>query len=234
MDKLYLVIPAYKEEATIAEVVEEWYPMVVMAGPESRLLIIDDGSRDSTWEVLKKAKENRPQMIIKHKANSGHGPTILKGYRYAVGQGADYVFQTDSDGQTRANEFPEFWRCRRHYDMVLGKRNHRQDGLFRIVVTNVLKAVVFICFHIWVGDANTPFRLMEGESLKKELSYVPKDFFLTNVLLSVAYTKHKRNIRYIPITFRPRQGGINSINVKRIFNIGKNAIFDFVRLNKRL
>ena len=40
--------------------------------------------------------------------------------------------------------------------------------------------------------------------------------------------------RYIPITFRPRQGGVNSINMKRIFGIGRNALRDFVRLNRIL
>ena len=75
---------------------------------------------------------------------------------------------------------------------------------------------------------------MKAETLKREIRYVPKDYFLTNVLLTVAFTKHQRSIRYIPITFRPRQGGVNSINMKRIFGIGKNALRDFVRLNRIL
>ena len=234
MDKLYAVIPAYNEEATIREVIEEWYPMVVMTGEESRLVVIDDGSRDGTWSVLQKEAAKRPQLVALHKENSGHGPTILYGYHYALEQGADYVFQTDSDGQTRPEEFPAFWRCRRHYDMIVGYRNHRQDGGSRVFVTKVLKTVIFLCFHVWVKDANTPFRLMKAETLKREIKYVPKNYFLTNVLLTVAYTKHNKNLRFIPITFRPRQGGVNSINMKRIFGIGKNALRDFIRLNKVL
>ncbi|MBQ6967905.1 MAG: glycosyltransferase family 2 protein [Lachnospiraceae bacterium] len=233
-DKLYIVIPAYNEEANIRKVVDEWYPIAVMAGEDSRLVIVDDGSRDSTLSVLQEEQKNRPRLIVKHKENSGHGGTILYGYKFALSEGADYVFQTDSDGQTNPAEFEEFYRCRRHYDMVIGSRKGRQDGLSRILVTKILKAVVFLCFHVWVEDANTPFRLMKGETLKRELKYVPKDYFLTNVLLTVAFTKHNRSIRYIPITFRPRQGGVNSINMKRIFGIGKNALRDFARLNRIL
>ncbi len=233
-DKLYIVIPAYNEEENIRQVVDEWYPIAVMAGEESRLVIMNDGSRDGTLSVLKAEQEKRPQLIVKDKENSGHGPTILAGYKYALSQGADYVFQTDSDGQTRPEEFQEFYRCRRHYDMVIGSRKGRQDGLSRVIVTKVLKLVVFLCFHVWVEDANTPYRLMKAETLKREIRYVPADYFLTNVLLTVAFTKHKRSIRYIPITFRPRQGGINSINLKRIFGIGRNALRDFRKLNRIL
>ncbi len=233
-DKLYIVIPAYNEEANIGRVVDEWYPIAVMAGEASRLVIVNDGSRDDTLKVLKEAEKNRPQLIIINKENAGHGAAILTGYKYALSEGADYVFQTDSDGQTRPEEFDEFYRCRKHYDMVIGSRRSRQDGISRVFVTKILKLTVFICFHVWVEDANTPYRLMKAETLKREIRYVPKDYFLTNVLLSVAFTKHERSIRYIPITFRPRQGGVNSINMKRIFSIGRNALRDFVRLNRIL
>ncbi len=233
-DKLYIIIPAYNEEANIRQVVDEWYPIAVMAGESSRLVIVNDGSKDSTLSVLQEEQKTRPQLIVKDKENSGHGSTILAGYKFALSEGADYVFQTDSDGQTNPKEFEEFYRCRRHYDMVIGSRKSRQDGISRVFVTKILKFVVFLCFHVWVEDANTPFRLMKAETLKREIRYVPKDYFLTNVLLTVAFTKHQRSIRYIPITFRPRQGGVNSINMKRIFGIGKNALRDFVKLNKIL
>ena len=233
-DKLYIIIPAYNEEANIRQVVDEWYPIAVMAGESSRLVIVNDGSKDSTLSVLQEEQKTRPQLIVKDKKNSGHGSTILAGYKFALSEGADYVFQTDSDGQTNPKEFEEFYRCRRHYDMVIGSRKSRQDGISRVFVTKILKFVVFLCFHVWVEDANTPFRLMKAETLKREIRYVPKDYFLTNVLLTVAFTKHQRSIRYIPITFRPRQGGVNSINMKRIFGIGKNALRDFVRLNRIL
>ena len=234
MDKLYIIIPAYNEEENIRTVISEWYPMAVMAGAQSRLVIIDDGSHDKTLKTLENEAKEKPQLIVRTKENSGHGATILAGYKFALEQGADYVFQTDSDGQTRASEFPYFWRMRRQYDMVVGYRNKRQDGLSRIFVTKILKLVVLISFHVSVKDANTPFRLMNARVLEQKIKLVPKDFFLTNVLLTVIYTKHKCKIKYIPITFRPRQGGVNSINMKRIFKIGRNAVKDFYTLNRTI
>ena len=53
MDKLYIVIPAYNEEENIEAVIKEWYPIVERIGNGSRLVIIDDGSKDSTYSIMK-------------------------------------------------------------------------------------------------------------------------------------------------------------------------------------
>ena len=233
-DSLYIVIPAYNEEENIVQVVEDWYPVVDARSGESRLVIVNDGSKDDTLNVLNKLKETRPKLIVLDKENGGHGSTILYGYKYALEEGAEFVFQTDSDGQTKASEFDAFWDERNRYDMLIGYRNHREDGLSRIMVTKVLKLVVRICFHVKVTDANTPYRLMRSSVLKEEIKLVPEGFFLSNVLLTVLFTKHLKKIKYIPITFRPRQGGVNSINLKRIFKIGRQSLKDFRELNKKI
>lgn len=234
MEKMYMIIPAYNESETIEQVINDWYPVVVKTGEESRLVIIDDGSKDNTYEILKKAAETRPQMIAVTKKNGGHGSTILHGYHYALDAGADYIFQTDSDGQTKAEEFAQFWEQRKQYDMVIGHRKGREDGFSRVFVTKTLKFVLFLLFHVKVTDANTPFRLMKAETLKKYIGLIPEDYNLTNVIISVIYAKKKCAVKYIPITFRPRQGGVNSINMKRIFKIGKQAIKDFRQINKAI
>lgn len=234
MDKLYIVIPAYNEQENIKQVIKDWYPVVEKTGKESRLVIIDDGSKDSTYQIMKKEAEHYPQFEPLTKANGGHGATVLYGYHYAVKQGADYVFQTDSDGQTLPEEFDKFWKLRKKYAMVIGHRKGRQDGFSRILVTKTLKLVCRICFHVTITDANTPFRLMQADILKENLKLVPKNYNLSNVVISVIYAKKKLPVRYLPITFRPRQGGVNSINMKKIFHIGKQAVKDFMQINKCL
>ena len=232
MDKLYIVIPAYNEQDNIEDVVKDWYPVVEKTGVESRLVIIDDGSKDATYEKLQELAKDRPQLEPIHKENGGHGATVLYGYRYAIDKGANYIFQTDSDGQTLPSEFDEFWKQREDYDMVIGHRKGRQDGFSRVVVTKVLKAVCLLCFHVNVQDANTPFRLMKAESLKKEIGLIPQDYNLSNVVVSVLFIKKGYKVKYLPITFRPRQGGVNSINLKKIAKIGQKAVKDFIQINK--
>ncbi len=235
-DRLYIIIPAYNEEDNIKNVIEEWYPVVERYHGDgtSRLVIIDDGSRDKTFEIIKSMAESRPLLCPITKSNEGHGATVLYGYHYALNHHADYVFQTDSDGQTLPEEFHQFWALRDKYAMVIGYRNKRQDGFSRVVVTKTLKLVILICFHVSVTDANTPFRLMNAAELKENIQWVPEQFNLSNVLLSVIYAKRRQPVKYLPITFRPRQGGKNSINLPKIMKIGKTALQDFIRINKVL
>lgn len=233
-DKLFIIIPAYNEEETIEDVVKEWHQVVADIGSESRLVVLNDGSKDHTEAKLNALMKEYPQLTAITKPNSGHGGTVLYGYHYALEQGADYIFQTDSDGQTLASEFGPFWDKRTTYDVLIGHRNHREDGASRVFVTKTLKFVLFCIFHLKITDANTPYRLMSREVLTKHIGKVPENFNLSNVMLTVLFTDAKEKMLYMPITFRPRQGGVNSINFKKITKIGIQAVKDFRRIKKEL
>ena len=234
VDKLYIVIPAYNEEENINAVIKDWYPIVEKIGNGSKLVIIDDGSKDSTYRIIKQYGETMEALEPVTKPNGGHGATILYGYHYAINAGADYVFQTDSDGQTLPEEFWAFWDKRNDFDMIIGHRKGRQDGLSRVIVTKTLKYVLRICFKVNVTDANTPFRLMKADTLKENIKLIPKNYNLSNVIISVIYAKKKLAVKYLPVTFRPRQGGVNSINMKKIIKIGQQAVRDFRKINQLL
>ena len=235
-DVLYIIIPAYNESANIREIVDDWYPVIEAhdGAGLSRLVIIDDGSRDDTYAILNDLAKTRPLLEPHTKSNGGHGATVLYGYHYALERSADFVFQTDSDGQTLPSEFEPFWNNRNNFDMVIGQRCGRQDGLSRNLVTRVLRFVIWLCFGVSVPDANTPYRLMQAPALARYIELIPEGFFLSNVLLSVIYQKKSLRVKYLPITFRPRQGGTNSINMRRIFRIGCQALVDFRRINSKL
>lgn len=233
-DVLYIVMPAYNEEANIESVVAQWHPIVEKLNNESRLMIVNDGSKDNTSSMLQSLKEKYSLLLPIDKANSGHGATLLFAYRKAIEANADYIFQTDSDGQTDPDEFWQFWDNRENYDFQIGSRNERQDGFGRVIVTRVLRLLVWFVFGTWVKDANTPFRLMKVERLKPILDVIPSDFFLSNVVISTIAVKWGERCKWYPITFKPRQGGVNSINFKRIFKIGIQAIGDFRKINKNL
>lgn len=234
---IYFVMPAYNEAANIEETIQQWYPVVEkcneMCG-DSRLVIANDGSKDDTFVIMQRLAAQYPLLIPIDKPNSGHGATVLLLYRYAIEHGASYIFQTDSDGQTSPDEFWQMYNNKEKYDFQIGNRQGRQDGASRVFVTKTLRFIVWIMFHEWVVDANTPFRLMNTLKLQKILKVIPQDFFLSNVAISAIATKWKYNIGWYNITFRPRQGGTNSINFRRIVKIGWKAIGDFREINKNL
>ena len=236
MDNLYIVIPAYNEEENIRRVLEDWYPVVERHTGRggSRMVVVDDGSRDKTRNILEEFARTHPLLVPLTKKNGGHGAAILYGYRYAIQKGADYIFQTDSDGQTLPEEFESFWSRRKQYDMIIGNRRKRQDGISRIFVTRMLRLAVRLCFRVKVTDANTPYRLLKAGTLAENLQLIPENFSLANVAISAIYAKKKLSILFLPITFRPRQGGVNSINIPKILRIGWQAIKDFRQINRKV
>lgn len=88
MDSIYVVMPAYNEEENIEAVVRQWYPVLEMAGEQSRLVIADNGSKDATHEILMKLKESMPQLEILEKTDRYHGPKVIALYKYAIKNGA--------------------------------------------------------------------------------------------------------------------------------------------------
>ena len=321
MEKLFIVIPAYNEAANIARVIREWYIVASAHGAASRLVIVDDGSRDDTAQIVRDTAQtvrdtaqtvrdtaqivrdtvevpgrcgtlqdggpadaasgaacgtHRSQeaaervhgtsgdavelfgalsvrecagiafeeelflmpggssIALLRRENGGHGAALYLGYLYALSEGADFIFQTDSDGQTLPAEFEGFWQIRNRYDMVIGRRGHRRDGWTRVLVTRVLRAVLLLTFRTYVEDANTPYRLMKAEALRDVMESVPPEYFLTNVLVSVCMLRHGKRVRFLPITFRQRQGGVNSINLKKIVRIGLKSLREFRLLSRRI
>lgn len=233
-DFVYIVLPAYNEAANIESVIVQWHPVVEKIGNGSKLMIANDGSKDNTYDIMVSLKPKYPLLECIDKPNSGHGATLLYLYNKSLSEGASYIFQTDSDGQTEPDEFYGFWDDRAKYDFIIGTRRERKDGFSRIVVTIVLRWVVRLIFGVLVKDSNTPFRLMNSIKLAEVLHFVPENFFLSNVVISAVAVKDGYKCSWRPITFKPRQGGVNSINIKRIIGIGFKAVGDFIKIKKTL
>ena len=236
MEKLYIIAPAYNESDNIRKFIDDWYPIIETynGNGNSRLVIVNDGSMDNTYKILQECAKTRPLLKPVTKQNGGHGEAVLFGYRYAIGRGADYIFQTDSDGQTDPTEFHQFWNLHHEYDAVIGNRPKRQDGLYRRFVQRVLLLILKMTFGVKIPDANAPFRLMKTELVKKYIHKMPEDFNLPNVMFTTYFSFFHENIKFIDISFKPRQGGRNSINFKRIIKIGWQAIGDFKKLKDNI
>lgn len=236
MDVLYVVMPAYNEQDNIDEVVRAWYPIVEKHNAEgkSRLIVFNDGSKDKTSEKGKKLMTELPLFEMIDKPNSGHGPTVIYAYNHAIEAGADYIFQTDSDGQTNPEEFEAFWELRNQYDGIFGDRTVRGDGKGRAFVEKVVCILLKLYFEVSIPDANAPFRLMKADVVKKYLKKLPSDYNIPNVMLTTYFVRYKEKTNFKVITFKPRQGGVNSINIRKIIQIGWKALGDFKMLKKEM
>lgn len=232
-DCLFIVMPAYNEELNIEAVVDAWYPILSDKSEKSRIVIADSGSSDKTHEILLRMKNSSyPKLEILHTDNQYHGPKLIALYDYAIKSGADYIFQTDSDGQTNPSEFDAFWIDRNLYDGIFGNRTSRGDGKDRALVEKVVCLLLRVYFKVKVPDANAPFRLMKASVVEKYLYKMPSDYNLPNIILTAAFAKNNERISFKVVSFKPRNAGVNSINIRKIFKIGWGALGDFNKLSK--
>ena len=233
-DSIYVVMPTYNEEANIVSVVEEWYQVVEARNDVSRLVIADGGSKDRTLEILRALAKKMPKLEVVSMPGTDHGTKVLWLYKHAVERGVEWVFQTDSDGQTRALEFDAFWADRERHDAILGNRVARGDGFSRKVVEYGLRLFVLVFFGIWVPDANAPFRLMRSSVLKDYLTLMPDGFNLPNAVVAACFAKRKDRTSFRPITFLPRQGGKNFMNYRRIVDIAIGSLRNFYHVRHEM
>jgi dolichol-phosphate mannosyltransferase len=220
--ELIAVMPVYNEEANIAAVITEWLQAFARERINGRLLAVNDGSRDNTLSILQKLQTQFPdQLLILDKPNSGHGRSCRVGYEAALQQEAAWILQIDSDGQCDPAFFPVFWAKRNQADCIFGIRVTRDDGIVRKLVSRAASALTSVMTGRNLKDANVPYRLMKRAALEAALPSVPKDFEIQNIALTLAL-KRDSTLRwnYIPIRFRARQGGTNSINLRKIAQMG--------------
>jgi glycosyltransferase involved in cell wall biosynthesis len=208
---LWVVMPAYNEEEALPLVVDEWVAALRAVVPAFTMLVVNDGSKDRTEDVLQQLAARVPELRVLSKLNSGHGQSCMVGYRTALAAGAEWVLQIDSDGQCDPVAFAEFWRrAQAGRPVVFGFRRHRGDGVVRQVISRVVSLVVLAGAGRYVRDANVPYRLLRADVLHAVIDQIPSDFYLANCLLSALVAGRDR-IDWVDIAFRARLGGTPSV-----------------------
>ena len=205
---LAIVIPVYNEQDCIGTVLSEWFDVLGKLGIKYQIIALNDGSKDGTAKVLDDIKN--PNLRAIHKANSGHGPTILTGYKMAVAE-ADWVFQCDSDGEMPPANFPLFWEKRNEYDALFGLRFNRLQTGSRAFISFISRTVIHSLYGSKVRDVNTPYRLMRGNILAEIITKIPEDTFAPNLIISGAFSKRGCRIFQSQVPHEPRKTGSVSI-----------------------
>jgi glycosyltransferase involved in cell wall biosynthesis len=203
--KLWVVMPAYNEEASVSYVVKEWLPALRRSYPNFVFLALNDGSKDSTLAILNSIAAREQEFRVIDKPNSGHGQTCALGYRMALKERADWILQIDSDAQCDPVYLDRFFEQAAKEKIVYGFRKSREDGWQRLCISRFVTLFTFAATGVWVKDCNVPYRLMHKSCLEHIIELVPGDFHLANVLIAVLQQKHF-GISWVPIHFRTRIG----------------------------
>jgi len=226
-DILRLIIPVYNEEEAIKVVINDWINKFEELQIDYKIYAYNDGSKDQTLKILRDLESNNDRLVAIDKPNSGHGPTILKGYKENLD--ADWLFQIDSDNELRTESFHLLWEVRKEYDFVIGVRVQRESPLPRVIITQISRWVVGIFYGYKVKDVNAPYRLMRVEKFKDDLLRIPNLTFAPNLIISGIANLRKMRVKEFDIVHHNRETG--EVSIKK-WKLLKAAMKSFIQTIK--
>jgi glycosyltransferase involved in cell wall biosynthesis len=215
MPDLAIVIPVYNEEGSIAVVVQKWMDALGQIGIDYRMSIYNDGSSDATGRILSRLSESNPRLAVHDKKNSGHGPTILRGYRENLD--CPWIFQIDSDDEMGPDSFGQLWDSRNQYDILIGRRSTRANQLSRRVISLMSRAVVRVFYGPGFWDVNSPYRLMRSSVFRDLFLRIPDDTFAPNVIISGFAHRHNVRAYETQVSYTERRTGTVSLRKLKMF-----------------
>ena len=210
---LVVVIPVYNEQDCIEEVITSWGSFLngYLKDITFKIVVINDGSKDNTPKILDDLTTTLPYLHRVHQKNGGHGEAVLNGYAEALKFTPDWVFQVDSDNQFLPEDFPKLWENRSKSDFILGFRKKRYDEFNRLIITRIVRIIIFLLYGVFVTDSNIPYRLIKGTYLPLLLRDLPGRPFAPNIFLTVMAKKDGNDLMFIPVTHKERETGQVSI-----------------------
>lgn len=214
---LAVIIPVYNEHQVIEQVIKDWDLMLKELSITYEIHVYNDGSKDNTLAVLQSFAPKYPNLKIHDKANSGHGSTILKGYRENIQ--AEWIFQVDSDNEISASYFRDFWNQRSGYDFIIGTREHHNRPLVRKGISFISLLLVALFYGKGIKDVNVPYRLMRSKKFALFFTSIPSDTFAPNVIISGCAVQSQLRIKQIPIASHLRETGEVSIKKWKLFKV---------------
>ncbi|MCX6272532.1 MAG: glycosyltransferase family 2 protein [Bacteroidetes bacterium] len=228
--ELAVVMPVYNEEAIIGTVVRKWLAHLDQCRLSYQLHVYNDGSTDKTQQVL--SAITHPRLIIHHKSNSGHGPTILLGYK--ENQDKQWIFQIDSDDELDVAEFLSFWEKRKDYDFLIGQRTNRQGHFSRKIISLISRLSVRILFGKGVSDVNCPYRLMRvTPEFGTIINRIPENTNTPNIIITGFYCMRDKRIIQIPVKYSPRNTGKSSLVKMKLVSFSVKSFLQLVKLRFR-
>lgn len=228
--KKLVIIPAFNEEKTIKDVVENLEKLTT--GYD--YIIINDGSNDNTEQICR-------QNNLKHISlpqNLGIGGAVQTGYKYAKENNYDVAIQIDGDGQHDVTYLDSLVKkLDTGVDMCIGSRYIDKQGFqssfMRRMGKNVISGWMKMLCGKKITDPTSGFRACNKKIIKMFSNDYPYDYAEPESI--VRLLKNKYIVAEIPVVMKPRQGGKSSITPIKSFNFMIKVILSmlFARLDRR-
>jgi glycosyltransferase involved in cell wall biosynthesis len=202
--RILVVIPAFNEEACVAQVVKE----VAATLPDAHLLVVDDGSSDRTREVALEAGAD----VISLPFNLGVGGALRAGFRWAVRFGYEVAVQVDADGQHNPSDIPRLLEALGdEADLVIGARfagvGDYQVGVARKLAMRLLARSLSRRTKVPLTDTTSGFRAFDRATIETFACNYPAEYLGDTVEAIVIAARAGLRVTQVPVTMRPRLSG---------------------------
>ena len=234
MNRLLIVVPCYNEQEILPQTIEKLSAVIKNLSSKGKIaknsgiLLVNDGSSDNTWDIIKKSYTENDNIIgVNLSSNTGHQNALLAGLEYA-NKVADFTITIDADLQDDIAVIEQMVdKYLLGFDVVFGVRSDRKNDTF----FKRFSANFFYKTMKWLGaktvDNHADFRLMSNNAVKLLLQYTERNVFLRGLVAQlglksdyVYYTRKKRELGETKYPFKKMLSfaweGITSFSIKPI------------------
>ncbi len=230
MPKVYFVIPCYNEEEVLQETMKRLNDKLMQliadgkAAKDSRMLFVDDGSKDKTWEIIaEKSRENPYIGGVKLSRNRGHQNALLSGLMTAKKNGCDCVISLDADLQDDIEVIDQFIeKYSEGCEVVYGVRNSRKKDTFfkRTTAQGYYKFMKALGVDIVYNHAD--YRLLGSRALDALSEYKEVNLFLRGIVPLIGYRSD-----YVYYERSERFAGESKYPLKKMIRFAVDGITSF-------
>lgn len=220
MPKLSLAIPLYDEEAVAQRVAEEL--LDAFAGESLELLLVDNGSRDRTGEIIGALAQSDSRVrALRVPVNRGYGLGVRTGLDAATG---DWIGWMGGDGQIAPGDVRRVWERAKQDDADLVKvlRVQRNDGLERAIISRGYNLLFEAMFRIGSRDVNGTPKLFRRDLLRA-LPLASDDWWLDAEVMLAARRRGARIVE-VPVPFLTRAGGASKVRYRTVAEFVWNMV----------
>jgi dolichol-phosphate mannosyltransferase len=216
---LSVVIPARNEEGCIASTVEHLHVELRLHRIEHEIVVVDDASTDSTWQVLQQAMTRIPTLhALQNTGVHGFGGAITLGFDHILGDAVVIMMADESDD---CREVVRYWQLLNEgWDAVFGSRFLRGGGVIdypwtKLVLNRLANTFLRLLFHVPLNDFTNAFKAYRRTVIEGCRPFLSPHFNLT-VELPLKTIVRGYSWTTTPITWRNRRSGISKLRIKEM------------------
>ena len=216
---LSVVIPARDEEGAVASTVEHLHVELRLQGIPHEIVVVDDGSRDATWDVLQQLQASIPEVVaLQNRGPHGFGRAVVCGISRAQGDALAIMMADESDD---CRDVARYWnKLGEGYDAVFGSRFIKGGGVvdyprIKYVLNRLANLFIQALFRIPLNDTTNACKAYRMSALDGLRPFLSPHFNLT-VELPLKTIVRGYSWTVIPITWRNRRTGAAKLKIREM------------------